>query len=514
MVFVSAHPDVPLADAPVHATVLAEAAGRGEHPALVDGLTGRTIGYAELVRAVERTAAGFAAAGLRKGDVIALHSPNTIAYPVVFLAASRAGLVVTTLNVLSTVDDIVKQVRDSGARWLVTVSMLLPVATQAAERSGIEEVLVCDTADGHRSVLELPGDAAPEIEFDLRRDLFALPYSSGTTGHPKGVMLSHHNVATNLNQSGAAWHDDGQGERVLAVLPFFHIFGITIMLNYLRKGSTLVVLPSFDLARFLGAIQEHRITRVFAVPPIVLALAKHPDVDGYDTSSVREILCAAAPLDEDLANACARRLGARVLQGYGMTELSPVSHLISDEDRDQPPGCVGRLVSRTEARVVDPVTGADLGVGEVGELWVRGPQVMLGYLGRPEETDATVDADGWLHTGDVATVDGDGYWYIVDRVKELIKYKGYQVAPAELEAVLLSDPRVADAAVIGVYVDGAEVPKAFVVRAPGADLDAEEVMAFVADRVAPYKKVRLVEFIDAVPRALSGKILRRELRKR
>jgi acyl-CoA synthetase (AMP-forming)/AMP-acid ligase II len=276
------------------------------------------------------------------------------------------------------------------------------------------------------------------------------------------------------------------------------------------------VLPRFDVNQYLDVLAEHRITRIDVVPPIVLALAKHPAVADHDLSSLRHVLSAAAPLDADLAAAASARIGsAVVVQGYGMTELSPATHLVPEDDHHPAPGTVGKLLASTKARLVDPDTGADVGVGEVGELWIAGPQVMRGYFGRPEETSATVDTDGWLHTGDLATVDENGYWFIVDRVKELIKYKGYQVPPAELEAVLLGHPEIADAAVIGRYnADGDEDPTAFVVRAAGSELDADAVMAYVAERVAPYRKVRQVEFIDVVPRAASGKILRRELRQR
>jgi acyl-CoA synthetase (AMP-forming)/AMP-acid ligase II len=307
------------------------------------------------------------------------------------------------------------------------------------------------------------------------------------------------------------------GDRILAVLPFFHIYGLTALMNApLRQGATVVVLPRFELDTFLGAVQEHRITALYVAPPIVLALAKHPAVAEYDLSSLRYIICSAAPLDAALAAACSARLGLPpVGQAYGMTELSPGTHIVPLSAENPPPGTVGKLVAGTEMRIVsldDP--DKDLGVGEAGEIVVRGPQVMKGYLGRPDATAAMIDPDGWLHTGDVGHVDADGWLFVVDRVKELIKYKGFQVAPAELEALLLTHPGIADAAVIGSYnEDNNEVPHAFVVRQPSAaDLSEGEVMMYVAERVAPYKRVRLVTFIDTVPRAVSGKILRRELR--
>ncbi len=299
--------------------------------------------------------------------------------------------------------------------------------------------------------------------------------------------------------------------------PLTHIYGLTALMNApLRNGATVVVLPRFDLRQFLTAIEQHRITEVYTAPPIVLALAKHPMVDDFDLTSLRRVLCAAAPLDAELAAACARRLGLpTVLQAYGMTELSPATHVVPPGAAAPPPGAVGTLLPSTELRIVSLETGRDLGPGQSGEIVIRGPQVMRGYLGRPAETDAMIDPDGWLHTGDVGRTDADGWLHVVDRVKELIKYKGYQVAPADLEALLLAHEAVADAAVIGVPdADGNEIPKAFVVRQPGAALTADEVIAYVAERVAPYKRVRRVEFLDSVPRATTGKILRRELRAR
>jgi acyl-CoA synthetase (AMP-forming)/AMP-acid ligase II len=422
---------------------------------------------------------------------------------------------------LATPEEFAKQLGDSRARWIVTVSPLLETARRAAELAGgIREIFVCDSAPGHRSLIDMLATAAPEpeIAFDPAEDVAALPYSSGTTGIPKGVMLTHRQIATNLAQLAPAV-PAAPGDRILAVLPFFHIYGLTALMNApLRQGATVVVLPRFDLETFLAAIEKHRITGLYVAPPIVLALAKHPAVARYDLSGLKYVISAAAPLDAQLARACAQRLGLPPIgQAYGMTELSPRTHVVPlDRLHDAPAGTVGRLIAGTEMRIVsldDP--DKDLGTGESGEILIRGPQVMKGYLGRPDATAAMIDADGWLHTGDVGRTDEDGWLYVVDRVKELIKYKGFQVAPAELEALLLTHPRIADAAVIGTYDgDGNEVPHAFVVRR--ADTAGEptenEIMQYVAERVAPYKRVRRVTFIDTVPRAASGKILRRELR--
>jgi acyl-CoA synthetase (AMP-forming)/AMP-acid ligase II len=306
------------------------------------------------------------------------------------------------------------------------------------------------------------------------------------------------------------------------VLPFFHIYGLTVLLNLaLRAGARLVTMPRFDLAEFLRLIQDQRCSYLFIAPPVAVALAKHPMVADYDLSSVRTMMSGAAPLDGELGRRLAERLDCRVLQGYGMTEMSPVSHLVPVDAVEVPVSSVGYTVPNMECRLVDPASGEEIGIpaegtSAPGHLLCRGPNVMLGYLNRPEETADTLDADGFLHTGDIATVRADGVVTIVDRLKELIKYKGYQIAPAELEALLLTHPGIADAAVIGTLdADGQEVPMAFVVRQPGAEgdqLDEAAVEEFVAARVAPFKKIRRVEFIDAVPKSASGKILRRVLK--
>ncbi|WP_030419430.1 4-coumarate--CoA ligase family protein [Streptomyces sp. NRRL F-5065] len=518
--FRSEYADVPPVDLPLHEAVLGGAARFGDTPALIDGTDGTALTYAQVDRLHRRTAAALAGAGVRKGDVLALHSPNTLAFPVAFHAAIRAGATVTTSHPLATAEEFARQLADARARWIVTVSPLLDTARRAAALAGgIREIMVCDRAAGHRSLADPPEAPAPEVAIDPAEDVAALPYSSGTTGTPKGVMLTHRQLATNLAQLQPAI-PAAPGDRVLAVLPFFHIYGLTALMNApLRQGATVVVLPRFDLEQFLAAVQDHRITGLYVAPPLVLALAKHPRVAAYDLSSLRYVVSAAAPLDAALAAACSRRLGLPpVGQAYGMTELSPGTHVVPLDAMDQaPPGTVGRLIAGTEMRVVsldDPAR--DLGTGERGEILIRGPQVMKGYLGRPDATAAMIDPDGWLHTGDVGHVDEDGWLFVVDRVKELIKYKGFQVAPAELEALLLGHPGIADAAVVGALdADGNEIPHAHVVRrADAAGLTEDEVRRYVADRVAPHKRVRRVTFLDAVPRAASGKILRRALRER
>jgi len=294
------------------------------------------------------------------------------------------------------------------------------------------------------------------------------------------------------------------------VLPFFHIYGLVVILNFgLRCGTTIVTLPRFEPESFLKALQDWRIELAHIVPPMAVALAKHPAVQNYDLRHLETMFSGAAPLGPSVTEAVEQRLSVVVKQGYGMTEASPVTHY-SDFQGAVRPGTVGRLVPSTECRIVDVESGRDAGVGEPGEVWIRGPQVMLGYLNNIEATARTLDSEGWLHTGDIGTVDSDGYLTIVDRLKELIKVKGYQVAPAELEALLLKHPQIADAAVIpAAHEECGEVPKALVVAR--GNLTADEVIAFVHAQVAHYKRIHQVAFVDAIPKSASGKILRRVL---
>jgi acyl-CoA synthetase (AMP-forming)/AMP-acid ligase II len=509
----SSWPDVEIPDVTVHDHVLGGAADRGDHPALIDGRNGQIMTYSEFAHGVDRLAAGLAAAGLRPGEVLALFSPNTLLYPVVFHAALKAGATVTTVNALSTGKDLSAQLRDSGARFLVTISAFLDRVEQASGQ--VEHIFLCDSFEGYQSIVGLMDNdhPVPSVAIDPKTTVAVLPYSSGTTGVAKGVMLTHRNLVANLAQFQPVVAFTPQ-DRVIAVLPFFHIYGLTAVMNAaLATGATIVVLPRFDLNEFLGALSQQRVTRVLVAPPIVLALAKHPAVADHDLSSLQWVMSGAAPLDADLAKACSARLGCAVQQGYGMTELSPVSHAQPFGATSLKSGSIGGLLPNTQARIIDVATGTDLGPGLPGELLIRGPQVMLGYLGKPAETASTIEPDGWLHTGDLALVDAEGDFFIVDRVKELIKYKGYQVPPAELEAVLLAHPGIADAAVVaGHEASGEEIPHAFVALASGSQLSAADIMSYVSERVAPYKKVRAVSFVDAIPKSASGKILRKDLR--
>ena len=520
----SSYPDVEIPAVSIHDFLFGDVEeGRLDAVAIVDGISGSTTTYRQLIAQIDLFAGALAARGVGVGTKVGVLCPNIPAFATVFHGILRAGATATTINSLYTPDEIANQLTDAEASWLITVSPLLPGASAAPAAVGLDNdhVIVLDGADGHPSLPALLGEGrtAPAVSFDPATHLAVLPYSSGTTGRPKGVMLTHRNLIANVSQCRSTI-SLGDDDRVLAVLPFFHIYGMTVLLNFaLRQRAALVTMPRFDLTDFLRVVQEHRTSWVFIAPPIAVALAKHPLVDQYDTSAIKVIFSGAAPLDGTLASAVATRLGCTVCQGYGMTETSPVTHAIPYDRPDIDRSSVGMLLANTEARLVaedgTDVAAPDDGASEPGELLIRGPQVMAGYLNRPDATAEMLDADGWLHTGDVATVTHDGIFRIVDRLKELIKYKGYQVAPAVLEAVLLEHPSIADAAVIGAPdADGQEVPKAFVVVQPGSQLDADAVMAHVAAHVAPHEKVRQVEFIDAIPKSASGKILRKDLRSR
>jgi acyl-CoA synthetase (AMP-forming)/AMP-acid ligase II len=500
--------------------VLRHAERLADKPALIDGPSGRGLTYGQLCESVERAAAGLARRGFGKGDVLAIYSPNLPEYGVAFLAAASRGGVVTTINPLYTAHELAGQLTDSQARLLVTVPACLDRAKEAVCRSSVESIFVFGRAEGAESFAALlaAGDRPPLARIDPREDLVALPYSSGTTGLPKGVMLTHRNLVANLCQCEEMEGFEGVGERdvVMGVLPFFHIYGLEVgMLQTLAVGATIVATPRFDLEEFLRLVQTHRVTVLPVVPPILLAMAKHPAAAIYDLSSLRLVLSAAAPLGEDLARALGARLGCPVVQGYGMTESAGATHLSPTHGAPLKPGSVGRIVPATEVRIVDVGAGVDVVAGQAGELWIRGPQIMRGYLHRPEETAACLDRDGWYHTGDVGYADEEGDFFIVDRTKELIKYKGLQVAPAELEALLLTHPAVLDAAVVRAPdTEAGEVPKAFVVLKPeeasGSAMTAR-LTGWVAERVAPHKRIRQLEFIDRIPRSATGKILRRVL---
>jgi acyl-CoA synthetase (AMP-forming)/AMP-acid ligase II len=508
----SALSDVAISDCTITELVLRGVADRADAPVLIDGPTGRVLTGRQLRAGIERLAGGFAARGIGPGSVVAIMAPNLPEYALVFHAAAWAGATVTTLNPTYTAEEVRQQLRDSGACLLVTIPPMLEIARAGAEGTGASEVAVIGAAEGATPLDALMGEPlTAQVPVDPATHVVALPYSSGTTGLPKGVMLTHRNLVANVAQVGGAM-GIAPGASTLAFLPYFHIYGLVVQLNlYLARGGVQVTMPRFDLEGALRLIEGHRITHLYVVPPVVLAFAKHPAVEGSDLSSLEFVLSGAAPLGAELAAACEGRIGVQTIQGYGMTEMSPVSHF-TPPGRNRP-GASGLAVPNTECRIVDPETGLDCAAGAEGELWVRGPQVMSGYLDRREATAATLTPDGWLRTGDRARIDADGYLFIVDRVKELIKVKGFQVAPAELEALLVAHPAVADVAVVGIADEEAgEVPKAFVVPAAGAKPALAELQAFLDGHVAHYKQIHGLALVEAIPKSPSGKILRRVLR--
>jgi acyl-CoA synthetase (AMP-forming)/AMP-acid ligase II len=516
MIFSGPFAQVTIPEIPVTDYVLQNASARGDKPALIDGPSGRTITYSELADQISRVAASLCKRGFKKGEVFGILSPNLPEYAIAFHAIASLGGIVSPVNPLYTGDEIGHQLKDAGARFLVTVPQLLEKAASAAREANIEELFIFDEpgdevegATRFSSLLESDGKF-PEVALNPRQDLVALPYSSGTTGLAKGVMLTHHNLVANMCQMNGLDYFT-ENDTLICVLPLFHIYGLVVVLNMgLSQGSTIVTVPRFELELFLKLVQDHSVTLAHVVPPIVLLLSKSPIVDSYDLSKLKTIFSGAAPLDEHLTRACMERIGCDVRQGYGMTETSPVTHSSPADPSQVKFGSVGVPAPNTECKVVDLGTGEILEHNKEGEICVRGPQIMKGYLNRPEATAATIDPDGWLHTGDIGYADKEGHFFIVDRAKELIKYKGFQVPPAELEALLLTHPAVADAAVIPCQDDEAgEIPKAFVVLK--GDATAAELMDFVAERVAPHKKIRLLEFIDKIPKSASGKILRRVL---
>ena len=512
MVIASPYPDVSVPEQSLSSFVLADAAERGDKPAIVDGLTGRTLSYRQLANDVRQAGCGLRRRGVRNGDVVGMCCPNSPDFAVAYYAALSVGAIVTTINPMATPADVAGQLEHSGARWLVTTPELLEKSALAVAAAGIEQVFVFGAAEGATPFAALRHDGPMDEVAVSPDDVAVLPYSSGTTGLPKGVVLTHRGLVANLRGT-APVHRVGADDVLVAVLPLFHIYGMQVTMNLgLAAGATIVTMARFELESFLRILRDWRVTRAEVVPPIVLALAKDPAVEQYDLSSLRVVTSAAAPLGEELARLCAERLDCRVKQAYGMTELGGGTHFAPDDGIDKPES-IGLPLPGVECRVVDCVTGADVGPGHRGELLIRAPGAMRGYLGNDEATALTVNADGWLRTGDIVSADADGWFLIVDRVKELIKYNGYQVPPAELEAVLVSHPSVADAAVVGSPDEGVgEVPKAFVVlRAPAS---ADELMRFVADRVAPYRKVRRLEVVEQIPKSPSGKILRRVLLER
>ncbi|KAL3874681.1 hypothetical protein ACJMK2_037659 [Sinanodonta woodiana] len=485
--------------------------------AVKDFSTGASYTYTELKDRCIKVASCLTRLGYKKGDVVAYYGVNNPEFAMLFLGCAAAGIILTTINPAYTPGELGHHLEHSETLALFTVAPLLNNVKEALKTTPIKNVFVVGNSDCYHSfsmLTEDDGKAFPEhVQISPREDLLVLPYSSGTTGLPKGVMLTHHHIVCNLCQLrpalGAVPEDIN-----LALLPFFHIYGmVPVLLGTLQEGGTVVTLPRFEPEMFLTSIQKEKITVLFIVPPITLFMAKHPVIQKFDLSSLQFAISGAASLGDALTHEFMDRLKIPLAQGYGLTETSPVTHL---DQRKVTVGIIGPLIPNTLAKIVDVDSGKALPFRKEGEIWIKGPQVMKGYLKNEKATSDMITSDGWLKTGDLGYVREDGQHVVTGRLKELIKYKGLQVAPAELENLLLKHPAVQDVAVIGMPDDRAgELPRAYIVTKPNAKVSAEEILKYVEENVAAYKKLRGgVEFIPEIPKTASGKILRRVLKDR
>jgi len=507
-----------------------------EHTALVCALTGRKYTYAESRGIAQRFAASLRKMGFKSGDTLAVILPNMPEFPLVLLGAIEAGCIVTTVNPTFTPDELRKQLKDSNAVGVVTIpeiysNVFKAVTMLETERKskipfiitpGLEVKSIPQGTVNFLDMIHKEIDTSI-LAADARPNpgrVVVLPYSSGTTGLPKGVKLSHKHLVTNSLQvlsepkiSGTVTATSDFQEVIPALLPFYHIYGLlSLAVASLHQGSKIVTIPKFDPAHFISTVAEHKATALYLVPPLIQFIASSPDVKSSHVESVNTVNNGAAPIGpNDVERLLKKAPNIRFTQGYGLTESSPVVSIL--EKGSSKYTSSGKPVPNTEMKVVNKENKTNVGPGESGEICVRGPQVMLGYHNNPQATAETIDSAGWLHTGDMGYYDEEYDFYIVDRYKELIKVKGLQVAPAELEDILRSHPGIADAAVIGIPSDrSGEVPKAFVVpREP--KLTEDDVKKFVAEKVSEHKHLAGgVQFVTAVPKTASGKILRKNLK--
>ena len=500
----------------LHDAILQACRQFGEKLALVDTSCSphRHFSYAEYGEAVERLARGLVAGGLQPGEVLAIYLPNSWEFCVAYHAATLAGGTATLLNPSYREREVRFQLENSGATTLISDGRIRDV-----NLSGLAALRrVYNTRDGNFSELLRPvSTSLPAPPQPSEQAIAALPYSSGTTGLPKGVMLSHFNLVANIYQiigpDGSAFRPD---DVVLCFLPLYHIYGLNVVLSpLLVLGATVVLMPRFDTAAAIRLITDRAITTMPCVPPILNAFCQAAEQGVFpQRHRVGWVKCGAAPLPPELACRFTELTGIKVAQGYGMTEASPVTHIGYLDGERYRPDTIGQPVAETDCRILDE-SDSEVSLGERGELVMRGPQFMLGYWKEPQAT-ASVLRDGWYWSGDIATCDADGFYRIVDRRKEMIKYKGFPVAPAEVEAVLLEHPAVRDCGVIGKRDAAAgELPCAFVVLREGhvaCARTAEELCDFVAQRLTGYKQPREIRFVESIPRTPSGKVLRRELR--
>jgi long-chain acyl-CoA synthetase len=502
----------------------------------------RRLSYGELDKLVRAFAASLHQLGVRKGDRVSLCLPNVPQFVISFYAAVRLGAIAVQTNPMYTERELQELLNDSGAETIVTLDSLYSRVKSIRSQTRLKRVILTSVKDflppllrvlypvkelrERRRVslkgedvlnfLELlhrhRGQRPPQVEIDPAEDVAIFQYTGGTTGTSKGAMLTHRNLVANALQSGSWFLQAEQGkERVLAVLPFFHVYGMTVAMNLsISLASAMVLLPRFQIDEVLKTINKHQPTMFPGAPTIYVAFNSHPHIKRYKVGSIGECISGSAPLPLEVKRRFQELTGGKLVEGYGLSEASPVTHSNPLDGRDIP-GSIGIPFPDTEAKIVGP-TGKELGVSEVGELVIRGPQVMKGYWNNPQETDQVLK-DGWLHTGDIAKMDEQGYFYIVDREKDLIIASGYNVYPREVEEVIYQHPQVAEAAVIGVpHPYRGETVKAFIVPRSGEELNDEEIIAFCRERLAAYKAPRLIEFRDSLPKTAVGKILKRELR--
>ncbi|VVA98900.1 unnamed protein product [Arabis nemorensis] len=528
-IFRSKLPDIPIPNhLPLIDYVFQNFSGDSSATCLIDGATGRIFSFADVFTNTRRIAAGIHRLGIRHRDVVMLLLPNSPEFALSFLAVAYLGAVSTTANPFYTQPEIEKQGKASAAKMIITKPCYVDKLTNL-KNDGV--LIVCVGEDGD-DVVSLPDgcmsfkELSQASETELPKpeiwpeDTVAMPYSSGTTGLPKGVMITHKGLVTSIAQKvdGENPNVNFTGDDViLCFLPMFHIYALdALMLSAMRSGAALLIVPRFELNLVMELIQRYKVTVVPVAPPVVLAFVKSPETERYDLSSVRKMLSGAATLKKELEDAVRLKFPNAIFgQGYGMTESGTVAKSLAFAKNPfkTKSGACGTVVRNAEMKVVDTITGISLPRNKSGEICIRGDQLMKGYLNDPEATARTIDKDGWLHTGDIGFVDDDDEVFIVDRLKELIKFKGYQVPPAELEALLISHPFIHDAAVVAMKDEVAdEVPVAFVVRTEGSQLTEDDVKSYVNKQVVHYKRIKMVFFIEAIPKAVSGKVLRKELR--
>ncbi|KZV20099.1 OPC-8:0 CoA ligase1 isoform 1 [Dorcoceras hygrometricum] len=494
--------------------------------AFIEAATGRQLTFSDVWRAVDAVSTFlFEDYGIRKGHVVLLLTPNSIYFPIVCLAVMSLGAVITTTNPLNTSREIAKQIADSKPVLAFTIPQLVakiagsnlrvvilgPSASQSSPDSGNLRVVASIEEMMRRE--PSPTRVKERVGQD---DTATLLYSSGTTGASKGVVSSHRNLIAMVQTVVNRFRLDEENSTFICTVPMFHIYGlVAFATGILASGSTVVILSKFELDEMLAAIQKYSATHLPLVPPILVALVNNYETirKRYDLSSLQSVLSGGAPLSKEVIEGFVEKFPkVTILQGYGLTESTGIGASTDSLEESRRYGTAGLLSPSMEAKIVDPETGAALPVNRTGELWLRGPCIMKGYFSNEEATASTLDSDGWLRTGDLCYIDEDGFVFVVDRLKELIKYKGYQVPPAELEALLLTHPEIADAAVIPFPdKDVGQFPMAYVVRKAGSTVTQSGIMDFIAKQVAPYKRIRRVAFADSIPKNQSGKILRKDL---